>query len=142
MWAQGHKDRSIVLTTHSMEEADSLSNRIGILVNGKLAVLGTSQELKSAFGMNYTFEGSVEAGPGMLERAEGMKVLIKQVCPGSIDDGSFDGRVKYTLPQNNFLLSDMFRVFEKNRRKLKLKDYTVSQTTLETVFCHFAQHQM
>jgi ABC-type multidrug transport system ATPase subunit len=55
MWTRSGKNRSIVMTTHSMEEADSLSNRIGILVNGKLAVLGSSQELKSAFGANYTF---------------------------------------------------------------------------------------
>ena len=36
---------TIILTTHYMEEAESLSDRIGIMANGKLIDVGTSQEL-------------------------------------------------------------------------------------------------
>ena len=36
---------TIILTTHYMEEAESLSDRIGIMANGKLIDIGTSQEL-------------------------------------------------------------------------------------------------
>ena len=36
---------TIILTTHYMEEAESLSDRIGIMANGKLIEIGTSQEL-------------------------------------------------------------------------------------------------
>lgn len=40
------KNKSVVLTTHSMEEADILSDRISIMVKGKLKCLGTSIYLK------------------------------------------------------------------------------------------------
>jgi hypothetical protein len=40
------ENRIIMLTTHSMEEADALCTRIGIMVNGELKSLGTPQELK------------------------------------------------------------------------------------------------
>ncbi|MBR6530448.1 MAG: ABC transporter ATP-binding protein [Clostridia bacterium] len=40
------KDSTIILTTHYLEEAESLADRIGILKNGKLIALGTTQELK------------------------------------------------------------------------------------------------
>jgi ABC-2 type transport system ATP-binding protein len=44
--------KTILLTTHYMEEADSLSDRIGIIDEGKVVALGTSQELKTnTFGM-------------------------------------------------------------------------------------------
>jgi ABC-type multidrug transport system ATPase subunit len=141
MWTRSGKNRSIVLTTHSMEEADSLSNRIGILVNGKLAVLGTSQELKSSFGRNYTFEGTMGAGEDLSERVAKLKKIIVENVPGSTDDGSFEGRVRYELPQDNLKLHDMFRLLESKREELHIKDYTISQTTLEQVFIHFAQHQ-
>ena len=141
MWTRNGKHRSIVMTTHSMEEADSLSNRIGIIVNGKLAILGNAQELKSSFGTNYTFEGSVEAGVGMAKRAKKMKALLLGMCPGATDDGSFDAIVRYSMPIENFSLSEVFRVFEENRTELHIKDYTVSQTSLEHVFIHFAQPQ-
>ncbi len=44
--------KTILLTTHYMEEADSLSDRIGIIDEGRVVALGTSQELKkNLFGM-------------------------------------------------------------------------------------------
>lgn len=41
---------TIILTTHYMEEAEELSDRIGIMKNGKLLVVGTAQELKEKSG--------------------------------------------------------------------------------------------
>lgn len=41
---------TIVLTTHYMEEAEALSDRIGIMKNGKLIALGTADELKTKTG--------------------------------------------------------------------------------------------
>ena len=48
--------RALLLTTHSMEEADALSTRIGIMVNGRLQALGTPQKLKSDHGHHWTLE--------------------------------------------------------------------------------------
>ena len=48
--------RSVMLTTHSMEECEALCSRIGIMVNGSLVCLGTSQHLKSRFGRGFTLQ--------------------------------------------------------------------------------------
>jgi ABC-type multidrug transport system ATPase subunit len=45
--------RAVVLTTHSMEEAEALCHRIGIMVKGQLRALGTKQHLKNKFGSGY-----------------------------------------------------------------------------------------
>jgi len=45
--AQLKGKKTILLTTHYMEEADSLSDRVGIINEGKVVALGTSQELKT-----------------------------------------------------------------------------------------------
>ncbi|KAG8100837.1 hypothetical protein GUJ93_ZPchr0013g35370 [Zizania palustris] len=50
---EAKKGRAIVLTTHSMEEADVLSVRIAIMAKGKLWCIGTSIRLKSKFGTRY-----------------------------------------------------------------------------------------
>jgi len=47
------KDRIILLTTHYMDEADILGDRIGIMTAGKLTCLGSSMFLKNRFGMGY-----------------------------------------------------------------------------------------
>lgn len=47
------KDRIIVLTTHYMDEADILGDRIGIMAKGKMTCLGSSTFLKNKFGTGY-----------------------------------------------------------------------------------------
>lgn len=47
------RDSAIVLTTHSMVEAESLSNKIGILINGRLKCVGTPAYLKKKYGEGY-----------------------------------------------------------------------------------------
>lgn len=47
------KDRIILLTTHYMDEADILGDRIGIMTSGKVTALGSSIFLKSTFGVGY-----------------------------------------------------------------------------------------
>jgi ATP-binding cassette, subfamily A (ABC1), member 3 len=49
------KDRIILLTTHYMDEADILGDRIGIMSAGKMTALGSSMYLKKAFGAGYNF---------------------------------------------------------------------------------------
>ena len=53
---EASKLSSVVLTTHSMEEADALCSKIGIMRGGKLACLGTRQELKARYGDGYFME--------------------------------------------------------------------------------------
>ncbi|KAG2483446.1 hypothetical protein HYH03_017700 [Edaphochlamys debaryana] len=50
---QHRADSAIVLTTHSMEEADLLGDRVAILARGRLAAQGTGMELKAAHGVGY-----------------------------------------------------------------------------------------
>ena len=47
---------SVILTTHSMEEAEALATKMGIMVNGNLQCLGTSQHIKNKFGGGYEIE--------------------------------------------------------------------------------------
>ena len=46
-------NRIIVLTTHYMDEADVLGDRIGIMAQGRLVCLGTSLFLKKRYGVGY-----------------------------------------------------------------------------------------
>jgi len=57
---QEDKNCCVILTTHSMEEAEALSGRIGIMVNGALQCLGTSQHLKSRFGQGFEVDVKLE----------------------------------------------------------------------------------
>ena len=45
--------KALILTTHSMEEADFLSDRIGVIVEGTFKCIGTPLDLKKIYGTGY-----------------------------------------------------------------------------------------
>ena len=45
--------KTIVLTSHSMEECEALCTRLAIMVNGQFKCLGSTQHLKSKFGNGF-----------------------------------------------------------------------------------------
>ena len=47
------KECSILLTTHSMEEAEALCDRLGIFISGRLATLGPPSDLKRRYGTGF-----------------------------------------------------------------------------------------
>ena len=53
MLKEQRKDRIILLSTHYMDEADILGDRIGIMTKGKITCLGSSLFLKKKFGAGY-----------------------------------------------------------------------------------------
>lgn len=50
------ESRSVILTTHCMEECEAVCDRLGIMVGGRLRCVGTSQHLKEVFGGGYSIE--------------------------------------------------------------------------------------
>ena len=48
--ARAKGNKSIVLTTHSMEEAEVLCDRVGVMSFGELQCIGTASELKRRYG--------------------------------------------------------------------------------------------
>jgi len=68
------RDKVIVLTTHAMEEADVLSDRIGVICDGRLKCVGTSLYLKNNFGDGYRI--SFVCNPGYQEKVIELMALL------------------------------------------------------------------
>ena len=55
--SQRDKKSAVILTSHSMEEAEALSTKLGIMVRGGIfTCLGSSQHIKHKFGTGYELE--------------------------------------------------------------------------------------
>jgi ABC-2 type transport system ATP-binding protein len=63
-------DTTILLTTHYMEEADQLCDRIALMHRGRIAVIGTPADLKSAEGAGATLDDVFRhySGDGVLDK--------------------------------------------------------------------------
>jgi ABC-2 type transport system ATP-binding protein len=113
---------TIVLTTHYMEEADELCNRVAIIDHGKILVCDTPQNLKSSVGaqkvINLHLAGSDPQLQQTLNQLHGVKSVETNKDGVRIFVDNLDG----LLP----------RIIEVTGPKLK--DISVTETTLETVF--------
>ncbi|KAK0409055.1 hypothetical protein QR680_004314 [Steinernema hermaphroditum] len=127
------KNRSILLSTHFMEEADILGDRIAILANGQLQCCGSGMFLKKGYGDGYHLTA-------VYERAEEDLVLdtlqlLKECSPGA-EVGSVDGcEAKFLLPsEDRNTFPEMFRTLERSQEMLGISSFGVSNTTMEEVF--------
>ncbi|EPS72080.1 hypothetical protein M569_02676, partial [Genlisea aurea] len=214
---------AVILTTHSMSEAQALCTRIGIMVGGKLRCIGSPQHLKNRFGNHLELEvkptevnplelkslcrtiedkffvaqssprnifdnledcigsscaeisltnemivsieqwlgdvdntGSVQLSQHLLrdggiqlavfaewwlskEKFSAIDAFFQSSFPGATCQGCNGLSVKYQLPfSEGVSLASVFGHIERNRDALGIGEYSVSQSTLETIFNHFA----
>jgi ATP-binding cassette subfamily A (ABC1) protein 5 len=105
--------KSAVLTTTSMEEAEAVCERIGVLIKGELKCLGTSQFLKEKFGMAYMLEAKINM------EAEGLFLaFIEQLTrqQASLVE-SFSNKFLIHIPRDCIKsLSQVFERLEKGKR--------------------------
>jgi ATP-binding cassette subfamily A (ABC1) protein 3 len=50
------KKSAVIITTHSMEEAEALCTKMGIMVNGEFKCFGSSQYIKDKYGTGFEIE--------------------------------------------------------------------------------------
>ncbi|XP_020626914.1 ATP-binding cassette sub-family A member 2-like isoform X2 [Orbicella faveolata] len=130
--------RSVILTSHSMEECEALCTRMAIMVNGQFKCLGSCQHLKNRFGEGYIITVRIQ---GDLPNLEPLYQFFSDKFPHATLKEHHHNIVQYQLPSGVMALSEVFGHIESSYETLKIEDYSVSQTTLDNVFINFARTQ-
>uniref|UniRef100_A0A8D2Q2M8 P-type phospholipid transporter n=1 Tax=Zosterops lateralis melanops TaxID=1220523 RepID=A0A8D2Q2M8_ZOSLA len=130
--------RSVVLTSHSMEECEALCTRMAIMVNGRFRCLGSVQHLKNRFGDGYTIVVRIAGANPDLKPVE---EFFGHAFPGSVLKEKHRNMLQYQLPSSPSSLAKIFSILSQNKKRLHIEDYSVSQTTLDQVFVNFAKDQ-
>ncbi|KAJ8921257.1 hypothetical protein NQ315_013729 [Exocentrus adspersus] len=136
--------RGAILTTHSMEEADALCSRVGIMVKGALRCLGSTQHLKNLYGAGYTLEMKLRGGDSTPTSDSGdkhneLREFVSALFIDATLQESFADRLVFSVPQQSVpSLANCFMQLEKAKDELDIEEYSFSQTTLEQVFLKFA----
>jgi ABC-2 type transport system ATP-binding protein len=118
--------QTILLTTHYMEEADALCERLAIIDNGKVLALGTPAELKDQLGADTVITLSFAEPPnGLLKKIEALKAV------DHVETGD-DNVVRVYAADADGLLADMVTLATKS--KVRVTDASSQPPTLEAVF--------
>ncbi|KAL9243221.1 hypothetical protein vseg_017134 [Gypsophila vaccaria] len=135
------RGRAIILTTHSMEEADVLGDRIGIMAKGRLRCLGTSIRLKSQFGTGFVTTLSFSSTNSAQNSAnkETVKAFFRQNLGVSPKEES-NAFLTFVIPrQEETLLKKMLWEFQDRQREFGVADIQLGLTTLDEVFLNIAR---
>lgn len=130
------RERTVLLTTHYMEEAERLCDRVAIFDHGRVIALGTPRELIASLGAENVIEFSVEAETSNAREASG---------PAATDDHQWvaglatveqfdqhDGHVRLTVRQPHVVLPALLAGLAERRQRMA--SLTTRHASLEDVF--------
>ncbi len=136
LWALLQRFRSIggtvVLTTHYMDEAQTLCDRVAIVDHGRVIALGTPRELIASLGADHVIEFGVASGSRVAAAP------LSQL-PGVTDVRQEGETTSLSVSQPHVVIPALLGELE--RQQLQLSQFATHQATLEDVFvAHTGRH--
>jgi len=133
MLKEEKKNRIIILTTHYMDEADILGDRIGIMKGGKVVALGSPIFLKSTFGAGYNLI--------MVKSSSEPNTKIMPFLQQHLNDSGVKKQSEIQQEMSVIIPSrcaqsfpNFFKEFDANLAGLGIQSYGITLSTLEEVF--------
>lgn len=127
--------RSVVLTSHSMEEVEALCTRCGIMIKGQFVCLGSVQHLKSKYVDGYTIDVHCENGTPESEVRDVETTILTHTLPGSSLAERHGRFMRFNLCSVSSVgLGTTFRKLQELKESTSVANYSISQCSLEDVF--------
>jgi ABC-2 type transport system ATP-binding protein len=118
---------TVLYTTHYMEEAQELSDRVGIIDHGKLIALGTQKELTKIVGEHDTLRLHI----GEESDAEKLAQALSGI-PGVVKCSAADHEVVLVAPEAEEVLAPA--ITHANEAGIRIHSVDIQEPNLETVF--------
>jgi ABC-2 type transport system ATP-binding protein len=116
---------TVLLTTHYMEEADSLSDRVAIIDYGRVLALGSPEKLKSTLGANTIFDLKLRSMEGLEPVVASLKTRGNITSVEATADG-----LRVMAASSDGLLPEIVQA----AARFGLRDLAITEPSLETVF--------
>ena len=128
------RDLTVLITTHYMDEADRLCDRIAIVDHGHLVALDTPAALKASVpGSNVIEVQFVHAPEGWEEKLNGLE---------AVESVQHEGGHMFRILSNNGSRTTTLLVELAIQNKVEIKSMHVQNTTLDDVFVHYTGRQL
>ncbi|OXA58526.1 ATP-binding cassette sub-family A member 3 [Folsomia candida] len=130
------KGRTVLLTTHYLDEADVLGDKLAIMAEGELQCYGTSLFLKKKYGCGYHLVIVKDPRCNVAKITEILRSKLDDVE----EEQNVGAELSYALPDNmSHLFADVFEGLENRKVELGIDSYGCSITTMEEVFMRVGQ---
>ncbi|XP_006136436.3 ATP-binding cassette sub-family A member 13 [Pelodiscus sinensis] len=136
--------RTLIFTTHHLDEAEVLSDHIAILQHGQLRCYGSPSYLKETYGQGYSL--TLTKKPSVFEIEEPkytvqVTSLVQSYVPEAFLKENSGSELTYVIPAKADKISfkGLFQALDENLEHLHVTGYGISDTTLEEVFLKLLQ---
>ncbi len=133
------ENKTVVLTTHNMEEADDLSDKLAIIDHGKIIAEGKPEELKGRVGKGDIVEFKVDESE--LENREKIAKFIEGLNEVTWSKLLGKERVAFSALKGLKRMSEFYDAIKENLG-VKMKDVVIRQNTLEDVFIELTGREL
>jgi ABC-2 type transport system ATP-binding protein len=124
--------KTVLLTTHNMEEADALCQRLAIIDHGRNIALGTPTELKGSVPGGFVLRLRFSShSPELVKRLEGL-AGVREVRAQENEDG--ESSVDVYADRGGSLISEIASLAAAS--SVELSDVNISEPSLENLFLH------
>ncbi|XP_065215397.1 phospholipid-transporting ATPase ABCA1-like isoform X2 [Planococcus citri] len=135
--------QAVILTSHSMEECETLCDRLTIMVSGVMKCIGTTQHLKKQYAQGFSVLMKIRDIPNFDEEIAALKETMLEIFTTEycILKDEHRGLLYYQIKDTSLPWSALFEKMEtlKQRHHELVEDYILTDTTLEEVFISFAK---
>jgi ABC-2 type transport system ATP-binding protein len=124
-----HQGMTVLYTTHYMEEAQELSDRVGIIDHGDLIALGTQSELTRQVGEYESLQlhlSEMDDSAGLAQALRGLEGVVRADV--------IDHNITLITPDAEQILAPAVSLA--NERNIKIHSVTIQEPNLEAVFLH------
>jgi len=123
------RKKTVIVSTHNMDEADRIANRVAIIDSGKLLQLDTPENLKRSIGQGDVMEIKVHSSdPAGLPRAEKNLQALNYMV--NREDDRLHIRAMNLVPR----IHEIYQLLE--QEGISVKEMNIRENTLEDVFIH------
>lgn len=128
--------RSVVMTSHSMEECEALCTKLAIMVNGEFKCLGSTQHLKNKFSKGFIL--TIKVGRDDEDIVEEIRSRVQGKFPSASMKEKYLDILTFHIT-DSLKWSQIFEAMAQMKIEMGLADYALTQTTLEQVFLFFTK---
>jgi ABC-type multidrug transport system ATPase subunit len=137
---EAKEGRVILLTTHFMDEAEELGDKIAIMSNGKLRCWGTPSYLRNVLAIGYQLRFLCDSVADRDQANDRISEIVNTYVKGAKSQPMAGTELKILIPENERKhFPSMLRAIEASKDKLGIESFGLTCTTMEDIFLQVLQ---
>ncbi|XP_013413257.1 ATP-binding cassette sub-family A member 1 [Lingula anatina] len=136
------RGRTIVIFSNSIEECEALCTKMAIMINGRLACLGSIEHLRNKFCNTYTILVRIRyPSKGGKPEVQPLMASLEASIPGAVLKNAYQDVLYYVVTDTSIPVAKLFCIMERLRGRFCIESFVIYKSNLQQLFLNFTRSQ-